>query len=125
MLDAILAIALGGAIGGTARHLLGQSVQTLSRSEFPWGTLCVNFSGSLGIGLVAASLLSGMAESPDTPLSLFVLTGILGSFTTVSTFSLQTLALFESGRTRLALANVLTSTMLCLVGTSLGLVLAA
>lgn len=124
MLDTILAIALGGAIGGIARHLLGQAVQTLSRGEFPWGTLCVNFSGSLGIGLVAATLLPGATEQPDSLLALFVLTGFFGSFTTVSTFSLQTLTLFRAGHNRMATINVIASTGLCLAGVTLGMLAA-
>ncbi len=125
MPEALLAIALGGAIGGAARHALGELVQKLARSDFPWGTLSVNFLGSLGIGLVAPDLLPEAPDGADSLPALFILVGLFGSFTTVSTFSQQTLALFEAGHTRLALGNVLASIALCVGGAGLGFALAS
>ena len=120
MPETLIAIALGGAIGGVARHALATAVQKLARSDFPWGTLSVNFTGSLAIGMLAAfmgvtdsGIVTGAAE-------LMLITGLLGSFTTVSAFSLQTLALYREGKQCQAAINILASTVLCLTGAWVG-----
>ncbi len=110
MLQLVIWVALGGAAGGALRHAVSQGVHRLAGSEFPWGTLVVNDSGAALIGVLAASL-------PDTAThtaSAALLVGLCGSFTTVSSFSLQTLALMRSGRPLRAAVNVIGSVTLCM-----------
>ncbi|MEZ5563898.1 MAG: fluoride efflux transporter CrcB [Gammaproteobacteria bacterium] len=101
----LLLVASGGAIGSTLRYLVSESAQLLlPATTFPLGTLAVNISGSLLIGLFA-----GLAEyrqifGPGARLLLVV--GVLGGYTTFSAFSLETLALLRSGQSLVALANV-------------------
>ncbi|MCL4790960.1 MAG: fluoride efflux transporter CrcB [Gammaproteobacteria bacterium] len=101
----LLLVASGGAIGSTLRYLVSESAQLLlPATTFPLGTLAVNISGSLLIGLFA-----GLAEyrqifGPGARLLLVV--GVLGGYTTFSAFSLETLALLRSGQSLIALANV-------------------
>lgn len=89
---------------------------------FPYGTLVVNVIGSLLMGFLYVWLLERVAEGPA--LRAFLLVGLLGAFTTFSTFSLETLNLVESGQTAKALANILISVTLCISAAGLG-VLAA
>lgn len=116
----ILYVALGGALGTVARYLLNLAITTRAGDLFPWGTLTINIIGSFVIGLFAA--LTGPAgrvvASPDA--RLFVLVGLCGGFTTFSSFSLQTLALFEAGEPLRAGANVIASVVLCLIAVWLG-----
>ena len=121
MPETLLAIALGGAIGGAARHALSEAVQKRVRGNFPWGTLCVNVSGSLAIGMLAGFIGITTADTPTEPAQLMLITSVLGSFTTVSAFSLQTLMLYRSGHQLQAALNVLASTLLCLTGAGLGM----
>lgn len=117
----ILLIAVGGAAGGLARFWISGAVGKRFGEAFPWGTLIVNVSGATAIGLLA-----GFALAPDTHEPRFATAwallaiGILGSYTTVSTFSLQTLALFQSGETARASLNILASTGLCIAGAAAG-----
>lgn len=99
----ILQIAIGGALGAVLRHVVSMQMIRLSGPGFPWGTLSVNVVGSLLMGVLAALLLrrgdAGLAHFAP-----FLMTGILGGFTTFSAFSLETLVLIERGRAGLALA---------------------
>jgi CrcB protein len=113
-------VALGGAIGGAGRLFVTGLCARLVGEKFPWGTICVNVLGSLGIGAAAALALGPMGGQHW----LFAVVGVLGSFTTVSSFSLQTLALAQSGETLRAGANVAASVMLCLGAAALGFTLA-
>lgn len=116
----ILAVFVGGAIGGMARFAITSLVDRVAGGHFPWGTLGVNFSGSALIGLFAAIFLQdGAAALPW----FFLVIGVLGSYTTVSSFSLQTLVLARSGRYAAASANVLASLALCLAAAACGFVL--
>jgi CrcB protein len=101
----LLQIALGGAIGAVCRHLMGVHVSRLAGSGFPWGTLAVNVLGSFIMGL-AVMVLIRRADASLNHLAPFVMTGILGGFTTFSAFSLETMLLIERGRPGLALAYV-------------------
>ena len=115
----LLWVALGSLPGGMARHLVSGLVASHVGAAFPWGTIVVNVTGSFAIGAVAA--VAG-APSPDgTPASwdLFVV-GFLGSYTTVSSFSLQTLALAREGQPLRASGNVLLSFAFCLAAVALG-----
>lgn len=98
-------VALGGALGSVLRYLLGTWTQILSKSiDFPYGTLAVNLIGCFVIGF-----LSHLAEARGvfTPESrAFIFVGILGGFTTFSSFGNETMNLFREGQSLNALANV-------------------
>lgn len=116
----ILLVGLGGFAGAIARYLLGGWVlhHTLS-AKFPWGTFTVNLLGCLVIGL-----LSGLAEKFDwlsPSLRLFLLTGLLGGFTTFSAFGLETVFLLRRGEVLLAAAYAAASVLLCIAAVWLGL----
>lgn len=119
----LLWLLLGCAAGGMARYALTAFVDSKRTDNFPWGTLYVNVSGALAIGVLAAVIASGNGWLSHIDFSLFLLTGFLGSYTTVSSFSLQTFALINEGETRQAVRNVVLSFFLCLSGAALGLIL--
>lgn len=116
----ILYVALGGAIGTAARYALNLAITTRTSELFPWGTLTINVVGSFVIGLFAALTGPGGRVAASTDARLFVLVGLCGGFTTFSSFSLQTLALFEAGEPLRAGANVVASVTLCLIAVWLG-----
>ena len=118
----ILAIAAGGAVGALLRYWISTAVHTRLGMAFPYGTLLVNVIGSLLMGFLYIWLLERVAEGPA--LRAFLLVGLLGAFTTFSTFSLETLNLVETGQAAKALANILASVTLCIGAAGLG-VLAA
>ncbi|EDQ06798.1 Putative fluoride ion transporter CrcB [Sulfitobacter indolifex] len=110
MMKTLIMVALGGALGASLRFLVGLAV------GFPLGTLAVNVSGSLAIGLVWVLL----AEKSSLLLP-FLMTGLLGGFTTFSAFSLDTLRLLEAGRAGVAFSYVGASVILSLAACLLGL----
>jgi CrcB protein len=93
-------IVLGGGIGAVFRHLLFIVVQNSTKVDFPAGTLTVNLLGSFAIGLLWC-LLEGAKISPE--LRFFIFTGVLGGFTTFSTFARETMQLFKVGEWKTAL----------------------
>jgi CrcB protein len=99
---AVLAVALGGACGALARYGAGQLVRQLVDSPFPWATWTVNLTGCLLIG-AAVPLLAALHVGEEA--RFFLVVGFLGSFTTFSTYSLDTLALFANGHGLFALLN--------------------
>ena len=111
-------VAFGGALGAAARYGVGLFAVRTWGSSLPLGTVLVNLAGSFLIGLAVPLLLakSGLSDG----LRLAVVVGFLGSFTTFSTFSLDTLALLETGRTGWALANALGSVVLGVAFVALG-----
>ncbi len=119
-MQAYIWIALGSALGGMARYWCSGVVAARFGETFPWGTVLVNVVGSFLIGLVAT------LTAPDGRLLVgpharqFVMLGVLGGFTTFSSFSLQTLNLLHAGEWGRALANVGASVALCLVAVWLG-----
>ena len=118
----ILAIAAGGAIGALLRYWTSIAVHGRLGMAFPYGTLAVNVLGSLLMGFLYIWLIDRMAAGPA--LRAFLLVGVLGAFTTFSTFSMETLNLLEAGHPGKALANVLVSVVVCVTAAALG-VLAA
>jgi CrcB protein len=122
VLGRILAIAVGGGIGAVARYLLGSWVQrspVLLRwgslgPALPWGTFVVNLTGCLLMGFLAGLFDERRVVSPE--LRSFVLIGILGGYTTFSSFALETLRLVQGGSFALAALNGLGGPACCLVG---------
>lgn len=114
-----LAIGVGGAIGAMARHGVGAVSLRLLGPNFPWGTLTVNVAGSIGMGFFIAWL---VAREPHTSvMRAFVATGVLGGFTTFSTFALDAVTLWRDKSLSVAGAYVAASVILSLAGLFAGL----
>lgn len=113
-----LAIALGGAVGALLRYWVSSGVLALTGRAFPWGTMVVNVIGSVLIGVALVTLVERFEVAGDVRAGIIV--GVLGAFTTFSTFSLDTLLLIESGRLLAAGANVLLSVVICVAGCWVG-----
>jgi crcB protein len=122
-MQAYLLVAVGGAIGSVTRFWMTGVIDTRIGGAFPWGTIAVNVLGCLVIGFLAAF------HQPDSRWIIspaarqFLMIGICGGYTTFSSFSLQTLTLLQNREWLHAGANVLLSTILCLVATWLGFAL--
>jgi len=110
-------VALGGALGSVLRFWLGSVVGHKAGAPF-WGTLFVNVTGCFLIGIFGNLREDGPSEFDR----YFIMVGIMGGYTTFSTFSLQTLELFRAGQPGLAALNVALSMVLCLLGVWLGAV---
>jgi CrcB protein len=123
-----LVIGIGGALGSMLRFGVGTFIDssvTKSGQIFPWGTIVVNITGCFLIGLIATISAPGTGRFMIPPLLLrFITIGILGGYTTFSSFTLQTLNLWNANQRGGAAANVLISVVLCLVGVWLGAALA-
>ena len=113
-------IFIGGGIGSTARFAISGLAARHFGESFPWGTLLVNISGSLVIGFFAAITAPDgrWFVSPDA--RQFVMFGLIGGYTTFSSFSLQTLELMRGGEWLRAGGNALLSLGLCLLAVWLG-----
>jgi fluoride exporter len=103
----LIAIGVGGMLGAYLRYLLAGWVYGRTGTEFPWGTLTVNVSGSFALGVLLPLL-----ELNGSPLELrgFVTVGVLGAFTTFSTFAVETLRLLQDGQ-RLRAALYVTASL--------------
>ncbi len=119
---AYLLVGLGGAIGGSARFLVSALVGQMWGTRFPFGTLAVNVTGALVIGLVAGLASVSVVFFNQHLAHDFIITGLLGGYTTVSSFCLQTLNLVLDHRPVLAALNVAGSTILCLAAVAAGYV---
>ena len=108
-----VAIGAGSACGGVLRQLLTEVVTRVVGPGFPWGTLLVNVSGSAAMGFVVAIVAGGMPAAWSVTARHFVMTGVLGGFTTFSSFSVQTLALMQQGHWQAAALNSAGSLILC------------
>ncbi len=111
-------VGLGGAAGAAARFAVSQWTGTRWGWTFPWGTLAVNLTGSLAIGLVMTLLL---ARGADPTYRLLLVTGFLGGYTTFSAFSFEALSLLEARRWDAAALYVIGSVLLSLLAAALGL----
>jgi CrcB protein len=119
---AYLWVALGGALGSMARYgCTGFAARWLGVG-FPYGTLFVNVTGSYAIGVLGTLALGGGRTLATTDARAFLIVGILGGFTTFSSFSLDTLNLARAGNLGAAASNIALSVVLCLVAVSLGYV---
>lgn len=118
----LASIAVGGALGSVLRYLIQVQCAHWWGSKFPLGTLLVNVTGSLLIGVLSIVLLERWVVVDEIRLAL--LAGLLGGFTTFSAFSLETLHLLQQGSVLGAAVNVTLSVVLCLGACYLGVTLA-
>lgn len=114
----LLWVCLGSAVGGGARYVLAGLVQKGMGSALPWGTLAVNLIGSF---LLAALMFLGTQDALFTPsLRLALTTGVMGGFTTYSTFSYETMKSLQDGAWGVAVTNVTVTVFGCLAASLLG-----
>jgi CrcB protein len=117
----ILLVAAGGALGSVLRYLVGLWTLRSFGPSFPWGTLTVNITGSFLIGVFAEIIARKFGASAE--MRVFLITGILGGYTTFSAFSLDAITLFERGEPVTALIYVASSVLLSAVAVFAGLAL--
>ena len=114
----LLAIALGGALGSVARYLLTGLVVRASSPAFPLGTFVVNIIGCAAFGALAGAASSRFSLAPEV--RLFWFTGILGGFTTFSSYAFESFALIREGHLLAAGANIVGQVVLGLVTLAAG-----
>ena len=117
----ILLVAAGGAIGSVLRYLVGLWTLRNFGPAFPWGTLTVNITGSFLIGVLAEAIARKFGASVE--MRVFLITGILGGYTTFSAFSLDAMTLLERGEPVTALIYVASSVLLSALAVFAGLAL--
>ncbi len=116
----VLLVALGGAIGSAARYLVGAFVANRFGPDFPWGTFIVNVSGSFLIGVVLSLVGGGQLPAGAR---LFLAVGVMGGYTTFSTYSNETLQLVQGGEVGAAMFNALGQVVAGFIGVYLGVAL--
>lgn len=114
-LKLVLLVAVGGAIGSVLRYLVQGYV---TKGDFPWGTFAVNLTGSFLIALLFFYWTQGQDVSPQFRAFLFI--GIFGGFTTLSSFSLETVNLMQGGQWLWAVTNITLNGGLCVIGAFIG-----
>ena len=117
----LLAIALGGAIGSLGRYLVTSGIGRWIGHGFPYGTLTVNVLGSFAMGVLIEYMAQNWSPSPE--IRAFLVVGILGAFTTFSTFSLDTVTLYERGALIPMAGYMIASVVLSVIGLLGGLAL--
>ena len=117
MLNVVL-VFIGGGVGAMARYWMSGAVYKFTSGSFPYGTITVNFIGCFIIGLLMAGFEERFLVNPS--LRIFLTIGILGGFTTFSSFSYETIALMRDGEILFALLNVIMSILTCLGATYIG-----
>lgn len=117
----IVAIAIGGAFGAVGRYATSLWIYQLLGRSFPFGTLTVNFVGSFAMGFLSILLIDRLSVGPE--LRAFLLIGFLGSYTTFSTFSIETINLMSNGEMLKAVMNMIMSVLICVVACWLGILL--
>jgi len=117
-MDRALLVGVGGFLGSVARYWLAGVVQRWNGTDFPAGTLAVNILGSFVLGLVVALSLERDLVSPNA--RLFLGAGFCGGFTTMSTFSYETLALLRDGSVVAGMSNIGATLLSCLAAVWLG-----
>ncbi len=121
-MQAYLLVAVGAAIGGVARYAVSSLIGRAWTGSFPLATLTVNIVGSLLMGVLVGALARFM-PAWQAEARLFAAVGILGGFTTFSSFSLDTIVLIERGELPLAIFYVALSVVVCVIGLYLGLLI--
>jgi len=116
-----LLVFVGGGLGATLRHLINLTCARFMGTGFPWGTFIINISGSTAMGLIAGYL--AFKGEASQPWRLFLMTGILGGYTTFSAYSLDAALLYERGEVMLAASYVVGSVVLSIAGLFGGLAL--
>ncbi|MGN6484175.1 MAG: fluoride efflux transporter CrcB [Thermomicrobiales bacterium] len=114
-------IGLGAALGANLRYLVGRLMAEWLGVGFPWGTLTINVTGSFLIGVIATLLGERLDVGPEW--RLFLVVGVLGGYTTFSTFSLDTINLMSADRWLAGIAYILGSVLLGLAACVLGIML--
>jgi fluoride exporter len=117
-----LYIGIGGVLGALSRYLVGSWMAGAAGSGFPWGTLLINLTGSILLGYLLRSF-PAWGTSPDA--RAFLTVGFCGSFTTFSTFAVETVTLAQGGSYGLAAGYAIGSVVLGVAGVLLGMALAA
>ena len=117
MIQTLFQVAIGGALGSAARYLVNVTAMRLLGPGFPWATVAVNVAGSFLMGVLVVAL----AHRDAMRLAPFLMTGVLGGFTTFSAFSLDTLTLYERGQPGVAAAYVAGSVVLSLAAIVAGI----
>ncbi|OYX44802.1 MAG: protein CrcB [Rhodobacterales bacterium 32-67-9] len=117
MIQTLVQVAVGGALGASARYMTNVAAMRLIGPGFPWGTVAVNIAGSFLMGAIVVIL----AHKDATRMAPFLMTGVLGGFTTFSAFSLDALTLWERGQTGVAAAYVAGSVILSLAAIVAGM----
>ena len=117
MIQTLFQVALGGAIGASARYMTNVAAMRLIGPGFPWATVAVNVFGSFLMGVVVVVL----AHRDANRLAPFLMTGLLGGFTTFSAFSLDALTLWDRGQAGLSALYVAGSVLLSLAGIVAGM----
>ena len=112
-------VGVGGALGSVARHGLNQWVLSRPLGTFPLGIFTINIVGSVAIGVIAGAVASGRWTA-SAEARTFLMVGVLGGFTTFSSFSLDTLMLIRNGQTGYAIVNVAGQVALSLLGVAAG-----
>ena len=120
MMTSLISVALGGALGASARFLTNVAFMRLFGAGFPWGTAFVNVLGSFLMGILVVAL----ADKDGSKFAPFLLTGFLGGFTTFSAFSLDTMKLVERGEIAFASVYVVGSVAISILGLAMGMALA-
>jgi CrcB protein len=117
-----LLIGVAGAVGAPLRYIVDTLVSGRVEGVFPLGTLVVNVSGSFALGLLSGLVMyQGFSGAPN----LILGTGLIGAYTTFSTFSFETIALLDAGESGPALRNIMTNALLGAAAAAAGLALAA
>jgi CrcB protein len=116
-----LLVFVGGGLGATLRHLINLTCARCLGTGFPWGTFIINISGSTVMGLVAGYL--AFKGEASQPWRLFLMTGVLGGYTTFSAYSLDAALLYERGELASAAFYVIGSVVLSIAGLFAGLAL--
>lgn len=120
-MNGLFPVMIGGALGAGARHLVGQAMLARLGPGFPWWTLSINIAGSLMMCLLVGAL-ARTSDGGDTA-RLFFGVGVLGGFTTFSSFSMEFWLLFERGQSGQAFAYVLASVVGAILACGLGLLI--
>jgi fluoride exporter len=114
-----LLVFVGGGLGASLRHFINVTCARCIGVDFPWGTFIINITGSIVMGLIAGYL--AFRGEAAQAWRLFLMTGILGGYTTFSAFSLDFATLYERGALGLAAAYVLGSVIISIAGLFAGL----